>query len=104
MRYEDMTPLEWLEQLARNPEQVEAVRAVVEAAVANTDAVIAWRNFVYVATPETQRERDRVVARQTETRTALDEAVDAYRTARTKAKVADSMARVANSATLTLSS
>lgn len=99
-----LTEQEALAEIARLRSLLDAQQPVVDAAIANAKAVVDWRRATYSTPAPSQREQSGIMNRIDETRARLLETVDAYRTARTKAKVADSIARVANNATLQASS
>lgn len=87
MQTEVLTETEALAEIARLRSLLDAQAPVVEAAIANTDAVIQWRGYFNGPHPPTQREQKARVDKVTETRTRLDEAVNAYRNARLKGRL-----------------
>lgn len=102
MSYDDMTNQEWLSQLSRQPALLDAARAVVEAATENAEAVTVWRGYFSGPHPPTRREQKARMDRVTETRTALDEAVDAYKNARCMARCQPALTKLENEASLML--
>lgn len=99
-KYQEMTNREFLDRLNQNPALLDAVHAVVEASVDNTEAVQHWRGHFNGEHAPTQREQKARLALVTETRTALDEAVDAYRNAKCMARLQPHFAQLTDEAKL----
>jgi hypothetical protein len=104
MQTEVLTETEALAEIARLRSLLDAQAPVVEAAIANTEAVQKWRAATYATPAPGQSEQRRIMNQVDETRAKLIEAVEDYKNAKVMARCEASMARLAEKATLQASS